>query len=268
MKPAIVQQGQSPVILAMPHSGTYLPDDVLARLNDKGKILADTDWHIDRLFHDLVPDVTMVKATFHRYLIDANRDPVGLSLYPGQNTTTLCPLTDFDGKDIWQQGQQPSLDEVNTRKQNFHTPYHRSLAAEVERLKSIHGYVILFDCHSIRSTIPFLFEGVLPTFNIGTNNGQTCSPEIEKLAMDICRAAQNHTSVLNGRFKGGWTTRHYGQPDDNVHAIQMEIAQAAYMQERPLWHYLPDFADQIRPVLAKILKSLIELNMPKPSKGN
>ncbi|MCJ8323031.1 MAG: N-formylglutamate deformylase [Rhizobiales bacterium] len=268
MQPVTVQNGQSPLILAMPHGGTYVPADIFVKLNDNGKILADTDWHIDRVYQDLAPDVTIVKASFHRYVIDANRDPKGMSLYPGQNTTNLCPLTDFDGKDIWQPNQQPTLDEINRRADKFHAPYHQALSEQIERVKAIHGYAILFDCHSIRSKIPFLFAGELPTFNIGTNDGQTCTSIIETVTVDICQAAENYTSVLNGRFKGGWTTRHYGQPDDGVHAIQMEISQAAYMQEYPEWDYLPDVATKVRPHLAKILKSLIELNLPMHSKGH
>lgn len=267
MKPVIIEKGQSPLILGMPHGGTYLPADIFARLNDNGKILADTDWHIDRLYQDLVPDATVVKATFHRYVIDANRDPKGVSLYPEQNTTTLCPLTDFDGKEIWQQGQEPSQDEMEQRAQNFHRPYHQALANEIERVKAIHGYAILFDCHSIRSKIPFLFEGILPTFNIGTNKGQTCADQIEKITTDICQNAGDFNNVVNGRFKGGWTTRHYGRPQNDVHAIQMELAQSAYMQEQAPWGYMPDVADKVRPYLAQMLKSLIELDVLKHSKG-
>uniref|UniRef100_A0A2A4Z0D5 N-formylglutamate deformylase n=1 Tax=OCS116 cluster bacterium TaxID=2030921 RepID=A0A2A4Z0D5_9PROT len=268
MIPVIIEKGQSPLILGMPHGGTYLSDDIFARLNDNGKILADTDWHIATLYQNLVPEVTVVEATFHRYIIDANRDPVGVSLYPNQNTTTLCPLTDFDGKDIWQTGEAPSLDEIKSRAEKFHTPYHQALKAEIERIKAIYGYAILFDCHSIRANIPFLFEGILPTFNIGTNIGQTCAAPIEKITLDICENAEIYSSVINERFKGGWTTRHYGQPQDNVHAIQMELAQSAYMQEQIPWDYNFEAAAKVRPYLANILKSLIELDVPKHTKGN
>ena len=268
MTPVIVEKGQSPLILGMPHGGIYVPADIFARLNDNGKVLADTDWHIARLYEDLAPNITVVEATFHRYVIDANRNPEGMSLYPGQNTTTLCPLTDFDGKTIWHEGQEPRSDEIKARANKFHTPYHQALRQEIERVKAIHGYAILLDCHSIRSHIPFLFEGILPTFNIGTNTSQTCAAPIEKITKDTCQNAKIYSCVINGLFKGGWTTRHYGQPQDNVHAIQMELAQSAYMQERAPWEYNSEAASKVRPYLAKILKSLIELNELKHVKGN
>ncbi|NGO65141.1 N-formylglutamate deformylase [Rhizobium daejeonense] len=229
-----VTQGNSPVILGFPHTGTEVPADLWDRLNDNGRILADTDWHIHELYAGLLPDVTTVRATFHRYVIDANRDPEGLSLYPGQNTTGLVPETDFDGKAIWRQGEAPDEAETARRIEAFHAPYHAALAAEIERVKAIHGVAILYDCHSIRSRIPFLFEGILPDFNIGTDMGRTCAPEIEKAAVDAAASASGYTCILNGRFKGGWTTRHYGRPKEGVHAIQMELAQSTHLQTEVL----------------------------------
>lgn len=257
MTPVVVHRGHSPLILGMPHGGTFVPPDVFARLNARGQGLDDTDWHIAQLYAGLVPDVTTVEATFHRYVIDANRDPLGQSLYPGQNTTTLCPLTDFDGLPIWRDGQEPSIQEVSDRTDKYHKPYHDALAGEIDRVKSEHGFAILYDCHSIRSRIPFLFEGQLPVFSIGTADGSTCDPSIEKTAVDECAAAASFDHVLNGRFKGGWTTRHYGKPHQNVHAIQMELAQRAYMSEAAPWAYQADKANKLRPYLKTILSSLI-----------
>ena len=181
------------------------------------------------LYDGLLPDVTTVRATFHRYVIDANRDPGGGSLYPGQNTTGLIPVTDFDGQPIWQPGLEPVEADTATRLADYHTPYHAALAAEIVRVKAMHGMAILYDCHSIRSQIPFLFDGTLPDINIGTDHGRTCSSEIETAAVDTVRAAAGYTHVLNGRFKGGWTTRRYGQPEHGIHAIQMELAQSTYL---------------------------------------
>lgn len=222
-------QGTSPVILAFPHTGTDVPADIWERLNDNGRILADTDWHIERLYTGLLPEATTVRATFHRYVIDANRDPAGVSLYPGQNTTGLVPETDFDGKPIWKDGAAPTEADIAYRLAHFHAPYHAALAAEIERVKAIHGVAILYDCHSIRSLIPFLFEGRLPDFNVGTDMGRTCAKEIETATFEICARAEGYTSILNGRFKGGWTTRHYGRPETGVHAIQMELAQVSHL---------------------------------------
>lgn len=257
MMPVVVTQGDSPVILGLPHGGTYLPDTLRTRLNDRGRTLSDTDWHIAQLYQGLLPGVTMVQATFHRYVIDANRDPAGASLYPGANTTSLCPTTDFDGLDIWTAGQEPSPDETTARRTQYHAPYHAALAAEVERVKARHGVAIVNDCHSIRSTIPFLFPGLLPVFSIGTNDGQTCVAQVSDAVTAPCFAATPFDAVLNGRFKGGWTTRHYGQPATGVHAIQMELAQRAYLAaEASPWTYAPQIAAPLRAVLGSILQSL------------
>lgn len=257
MIPFSVTQGDSPVILGMPHVGTWLPDDLTTRLNDNGRKLADTDWHIARLYDGLLPGATTVASTVHRYAIDANRDPAGVSLYPGQNTTSLCPTTDFEGQPIWAKGQEPSEDEILVRRNAFHTPYHLALQAEIDRVKARHGVAILYDCHSIRSQIPFLFPGILPVFSIGTNDGATCASSVQAATVDACAAAPHFTNVVNGRFKGGWTTRHYGRPQEGIHAIQMELAQSAYLAaESAPWTYDPTRAERLRTVLGRILTNL------------
>ncbi len=255
-----IRRGTSPIILGLPHTGTDVPNDIAARLNDNGRILADTDWHIERLYDGLLDDATMVRATFHRYCIDANRDPAGVSLYPGQNTTGLIPETDFDGKPIWKDGSAPTEADTRERLDQFHKPYHDALAAEIERVKAIHGVAILYDCHSIRSHIPFLFEGRLPDFNIGTDMGKTCDPAIEAAAVDVTARADGYTSILNGRFKGGWTTRHYGRPETGVHAIQMELAQSTHLaSETPPFAYDEAKADRLRIHLKTLLRRLEQL---------
>ncbi len=257
MSPVEVVGGDSPVILGQPHGGTYVPEAIEARLNAVGRALADTDWHIGRLYEGLLPGATVVRATFHRYVIDANRDPEGASLYPGQNTTGLCPTIDFDGRPIWKPGQEPSADEITARRVSFHAPYHAALAAEIERVRQRHGVAILYDCHSIRSVIPFLFPGVLPVFSIGTDAGATCDPAVETTVADASRNAPGHDSVVNGRFRGGWTTRHYGRPREGVHTIQMELAQRAYLlAEAAPWDYDPGRAGRLREVLGPILNDL------------
>jgi formiminoglutamase len=253
-----VHSGDSPIVLGQPHGGTYVPDEIAARLNDNGRELVDTDWHITQLYSGLLPGASVVKSNIHRYVIDANRDPAGVSLYPGQNTTTLVPLTDFDGRPIWKAGQEPSTDEIDARRQQYHAPYHDALSQELERVKARHGAAILFDCHSIRSNIPFLFDDELPVFNTGTNNGETCAAVIER-AVHLVAETSGQSAVLNGRFKGGWTTRYYGQPDLGMHAIQMEIAQRAYMHETPPWDWSGRRATTIRPILQNMLNALSEL---------
>ena len=256
MKPVLIHQGKGPLVLGFPHGGTYVPKAIASKMNQRGQGLDDTDWHIAQLYAGLDFEATTVEATFHRYVIDANRDPAGQSLYPGQNTTTLCPLTDFDGRPIWKDGEEPSVDDIEQRTLKFHAPYHDALSREIERVKEQHGYAILFDCHSIRSNIPFLFEGILPVFSIGTNNGRTCATEVEDKTVECCRASNDFDYVLNGRFKGGWTTRHYGQPEKRVHAIQLELAQSAYMSEASPWNYQAHLAEKLRIPLQNILASL------------
>ena len=252
-----VTPGTSPVILSFPHVGTHVPKGIWEKLNDNGQILADTDWHVDRLYEGLLPGATMVRATFHRYVIDANRDPSGESLYPGQNTTGLIPESDFDGKPIWREGEKPNDTDRAVRLEEFHRPYHAALAAEIQRIKAVHGVAVLYDCHSIRPHIPYLFEGKLPDFNIGTNGGTSCDPAIEAAALAAAQKAEGFSSVLNGRFKGGWTTRHYGQPRLGVHAIQMELAQSTHLHaESPPFAYDQPKAALMRVHLKEILSRL------------
>ncbi|OHV78250.1 N-formylglutamate deformylase [Ensifer sp. LCM 4579] len=252
-----VQRGTSPVILGFPHTGTDVPPPIWERLNDNGRLLADTDWHIHELYEGLLPEATTVRATFHRYVVDANRDPQGVSLYPGQNTTGLVPETDFDGAAIWKKGEGPTHADIAARLRDFHAPYHAALAAEIARIKALHGIAVLYDCHSIRSHIPFLFEGKLPDFNIGTDMGRTCDPAIEAAAVECAASAVGYSHILNGRFKGGWTTRHYGRPEDGIHAIQMELAQSTHLAtEAPPFALDAAKAERLRAHLKAILERI------------
>lgn len=255
MNPVEVFQGDGPIVLGLPHTGTHVPDDIFDRLTPLGRTLTDTDWHIHRLYDGLLPGVTTVRATFHRYVIDANRPPDGGSLYPGQNTTGLVPTTDFDGRPLWV--SEPTEEEIAARRRNYHTPYHDALSSEIDRVRALHGVAILYDCHSIRSRIPFLFEGTLPDFNIGTSGGQSCAPELEATVARICADAEGYSSVVNGRFKGGWTTRHYGRPREGVHALQMELAQSTHLATEALpFDYDAAKADRLRAHLRVILEAL------------
>jgi formiminoglutamase len=254
MNPVDVIRGNSPLVLGQPHSGTYLPDEVRDALNEPARQLLDTDWRIPELYDGLVDGATIVRANFSRYVIDANRPPDGASLYPGQNSTGLVPLEDFDGKPIWH--RKPDEDEIARRLEEFHRPYHTALAQEIERARSVNGFALLYDCHSIRSTAPYLFEGKLLDLNIGTNSGASCAHGIECAVAMVCEASA-FTSVLNGRFKGGWTTRHYGQPQTGVHAIQMEIAQSAYLEsEAPPFAISLEKSEELRAVLAEVFAAI------------
>ena len=259
MNTVTVIQGNEPIILCQPHSGTFIPDNILENLNAVGRKLLDTDWHIPSLYEGLIENVTVIRANFSRYVIDANRDPNGVSLYPGQNTTSLVPNTTFDDEPIW---IKPITDgDIAARLNSFHLPYHQSIEAEIARVSAIHGAAFVYDCHSIRSQIPFLFNNQLPDLNIGDNNGTTCPLDITQAVALICDAHLAYRYVVNGRFKGGWTTRHYGDPTNLVHAVQMELAQSTYMLEQAPWTYLPEIAEKVRPHLQEILAALSELEM-------
>ncbi|HRI99305.1 MAG TPA: N-formylglutamate deformylase [Hyphomonas sp.] len=255
MNPVDVKQGSGPIVLGFPHSGTFIPQDMFEQLTATGQSLGDTDWHVDRLYADILPNATYVRANFHRYVIDANRDPSGISLYPGQNTTSLVPATNFDGVPIW--NDPPDGDEIETRRLRFHAPYHAALAVELERVRKLHGAAVLYDCHSIRSRIPFLFDGRLPDFNLGTNSGRTCDIRIADAVETVCSRAAGFSFVRDGRFRGGWTTRHYGRPGDGLHAIQMELAQSTYLaSEAPPFDYDRLKAETLRTHLGAILQSI------------
>lgn len=254
MKPVTVLPGTSPIVLAQPHSGTVVPDDIRANLTERGGMLADTDWHIPRLYADIAHEATIVRAEFNRYVIDANRPPDGASLYPGQNTTGLVPMVDFENQPIWR--VEPDEAEIARRREAFHKPYHAALRRELDRVHAIHGFAVLYDCHSIQSRLPFLFDGTLPDLNIGTHDGRACAPSIERAVALAC-ANGPYTYVVNGRFRGGWTTRHYGEPGRNIHAIQMEIAQSTYLEaEAPPFAFSSDKAADLRDTLAEVFDGI------------
>ena len=255
MEPITVIKGEGPLILGQPHGGTFIPQDIQERLNKRGKRLADTDWHIGRLYDGLAKGASVVRANFHRYVIDPNRDPGGGVLYADSNTTELVPTTDFDGEPIWL--SPPDLGDITDRTKAFHAPYHAAMAAEIARIKAQHGFAVLFDCHSIRSRIPYLFDGALPDLNIGTNSGGACAPALEAAVVTACARAARYSHVVNGRFKGGWTTRHYGRPAKNTHAIQLELSQALYLEsEEPPFNYDDAKAAPLREALREILSAL------------
>jgi N-formylglutamate amidohydrolase len=222
-------KGTAPLIFSVPHAGTDVPEKIAARLTDAAQKLPDTDWHV----HDLYDfagtlGASMLKANVSRYVIDLNRPPDDESLYPGQATTGLCPPIQFDGTPIYRDGREVPAAEVAERRAAYWQPYHDALREEIARVKTKHGHVLLYDCHSIASRVPRLFEGTLPDLNLGTVNGESCAPAIEKAIAKVM-AASGFSQVVNGRFVGGYITRHYGRPADNVHAVQMEKGQDCHL---------------------------------------
>jgi N-formylglutamate deformylase len=261
-----VSRGTLPLIVSFPHTGTDIPADIERRLVSPWLARKDADWYVHQLY-DMAQGLhaTTVRTKISRTVIDVNRDPSGASLYPGHATTDLCPLTTFDGEPLYAPGGEPSAEEIAERRTRFFEPYHAAIVMEIERLRARHGYVVLYDAHSIRSRVPRLFSGELPHFNIGTYDGTTCDPGLTCIVEQLCRDPA-FTCVTNGRFKGGWTTCHYGQPVAGVHAIQMELACRAYLDE-PLGAVTPDNwpppydptrAAAARKILGDILENCIE----------
>ena len=226
-----VRRGDAPLVVSFPHAGTVIPPEIEARLTSPWLARKDADWWIDRLY-GFAADLGAagIHTAISRTVIDVNRDPSGASLYPGQATTGLCPTETFDGEPLYRPGEEPQASEVEERRATYFEPYHDALSAELDRLRARHGTVVLYDCHSIRSVVPRLFDGELPHFNIGTNKGASCAPELTEKIEAVCDASP-FSRVTNGRFTGGWITRQYGRPENGVHAVQMELACRGYMHE-------------------------------------
>ena len=266
-----VRRGTAPLVVSFPHTGTDLPREIEPGFVSPWLARRDADWWIDRLY-DFAADLgaTTVRTTISRSAIDVNRDPSGVSLYPGQATTELCPTTSFDGEPLYHEGGAPDGEEIARRRTLWFDPYHQAIAAELARVRALHPRIVLYDAHSIRSHIPRLFDGELPQFNIGTFSGVSCDLVLATAVQAEC-AASGMSHVLDGRFKGGWTTRHYGRPTDGVHAIQMELAMRGYMAEPETpspanWPtpFDPDAAP-IRPVLIRILEACLAFAAKDPA---
>ncbi|MFN2260097.1 MAG: N-formylglutamate deformylase [Parasphingopyxis sp.] len=230
-----VERGEAPLVVSVPHAGTQIPEHIEARLSSPELARKDADFYVDRLYgFAREMGATIVRTAISRSVIDVNRDPSGESLYPGQATTGLCPVETFDGEPLYRAGEEPSSEEIAERRAGWFEPYHAALAGELDRLREASGTVVLYDAHSIRSMVPRLFDSELPQFNIGTDDGRSCAPALQAALAEVC-AASGRSWVANGRFKGGWITRHYGAPGDGVHAIQMELAIRGYADEDSGW---------------------------------
>ena len=227
-----LHQGTAPLLVSVPHDGTFVPDDIAQRLTPAARRVPDTDWHIARLYafaREL--GASMIVPTHSRYVVDLNRSEDDVSLYPGQNTTGLCPVVRFSGEPVYLQGREPTPDEIAERVERYWRPYHQALRMELDRLWAVHGRAVLWEGHSIRGELPFLFQGRLPDMNLGTAGGTSCSPALQQRLETVLAGQEEFDSVVNGRFKGGHITRHYGDPASGIEAVQMETSQRAYMDE-------------------------------------
>jgi len=251
-------RGDSPLVVDIPHAGTIVPADLATRLTPAARALPDTDWHVDKL-HAFAPGAgaTVMTATHTRYLVDLNRDPSGAALYAGADNTELCPTRTFADEPIYET-EPPDVAEIVARRAGYFEPYHAQLAAEIERVRSLHGFAVLLDGHSIRSVVPRFFDGRLPDLNLGTADGASCAASIQRIAHGFIGNAPGFTHVVNGRFKGGYVTRHYGRPAQGVHALQLEIAQACYMDELPPYPWQAERAAALVDVLRRLVDALID----------
>ncbi|MBS0193010.1 MAG: N-formylglutamate deformylase [Proteobacteria bacterium] len=249
-----LQQGTIPLLVSLPHDGTAVPDAIAARMTASARRVPDTDWHVARLYafaRDLGASVIVPK--YSRYVVDLNRPPDDVSLYPGQNTTGLCPSVQFSGEPVYLDGQTPTPDEIAARVESYWRPYHDALRVELERVRTLHGRVLLWEGHSIRGQVPFLFDGRLPDFNVGTASGASCSAGAQARIAATLAAQSTYDFVFNGRFKGGYITRHYGDPAHGIDAVQLELSQRIYMDEDSFaWDDTKSASTQA------VVKSLIE----------
>jgi N-formylglutamate deformylase len=242
--------GSAPLLISMPHVGTDIPDDIAATMAPIALARADTDWHLEQLYAFAQEmGASTLAARWSRFVIDVNRPPEDTNLYPGLDTTGLCPVDTFARAPLYQAGRAPSDGEVKRRLQRYWQPYHQQLRAELDRLLALHGRVVLWDAHSIASIVPRFFAGRLPDLNFGTASGASCAPELAHAVLAVAQDQQQFTVAVNGRFKGGFITRHYGQPHHHVHAIQLEMCQYLYMDEAAPFGYRADHAERVLPVL-------------------
>ena len=259
MDPFTFRAGTTPLLVSMPHVGTYLPPDLAARMTREARILPDTDWHLERLYDFLGGlGASVLAATHSRYVVDLNRPPDNANLYPGKDTTGLVPVDTFARAAVYHDGAVPDDAEVALRVERYWRPYHAQLGRELDRLRVAHGYALLWDAHSIASRVPRFFSGRLPDFNLGTAGGRSCAPGIIEGVAAIAQRAAGYTAVLNGRFTGGYITRRYGQPNARVHAIQLELAEITYMDEAPPFAFDPARAARLRPLLRAMLERMLE----------
>ncbi len=258
--------GRAPLLVSMPHTGIFIPDWLEKRLTPAARALPDTDWHLEHLYDFLdALGASVLIATHSRYVVDLNRPPDNANLYPGQDTTPLVPLDTFHREPLYLGGSEPSEAEKTDRLEKYWRPYHAKLSEELLHLKDRFGYALLWDAHSIFSVVPRFFPGKLADFNLGTANGQSCAPGVGEALLKIPQDV--FASVLNGRFKGGYITRTYGIPANGIHAVQLELSEATYMNEQPPFDFRPDLAQRVRPPIRQMLEALLSLGEQLQCKG-
>jgi N-formylglutamate deformylase len=253
--PYRLRRGNGALLVSMPHAGTFVPHSIGRDFTDVASLRPDTDWHMPRLYDFLESlGATVLVANHSRYVVDVNRPPGGENLYPGRDTPLLCPVDTFDCRPLYREGRAPGAAEIARRVEWISKPYHRCIAGELARIRAEHGAALLWEAHSIVSVAPRLFEGRIADFNLGTADDAACDPALSRELIEAFQRHGEFTSVLNGRFKGGYITRHFGDPSKAIHAVQLEMAQCLYMEEAPPYRFREDLAARIRPLLAEQLE--------------
>jgi N-formylglutamate deformylase len=253
-----LDRGTAPLLVSMPHTGTEIPASLRDDYVPRALAVEDTDWHMARLYGCLPAlGASVLRPVYSRYVIDLNRPPDDAPMYPGASNTELCPTRFFSGEPLYREGREPTPQERRRRLDNYWQPYHQALLGEIDRIKARHGYVLLWDAHSIRSEIPWLFDGVLPDLNIGTAGGASAHDSIAQAVAAAAGSDDDVSHVVNGRFKGGYITRHYGNPAEHVHAVQLEMCQHLYMIEEPPFAYRDELAGCIQPLLEEMLSGAL-----------
>jgi N-formylglutamate deformylase len=254
-----LKRGAIPLLVSFPHAGTEIPPDLAARMTPEALQRADVDWHLPQLYAFVhAMGASTIAARFARHVIDLNRPPEDESLYPGQDVTGLLPLDTFRKEPLYLPGKTPDAAEAQRRRSVYWQPYHDALRAELDRLRGLHGRVVLWDAHSIASVMPRFFDGRLPDLNLGTAEGRACAPALQAAVESAMAAQSRFTHVSNGRFKGGHITRHYGRPEAGIHALQLEMCQSTYMDETAPFAYRSDLAQQVQPLLQQMLHAVLE----------
>jgi N-formylglutamate deformylase len=257
-----LHRGKRPLLVSLPHVGTEIPSQMQGDFVPHALEVEDTDWHLASLYAFAKHiGASLIAPRVSRYVIDLNRSPENTPMYPGANNTELCPTRSFGGQPLYVEGHEPDETEIEYRRRAYWHPYHDALAAELQRIKAQHGYVVLWDGHSIKSELPWLFEGRLPDLNLGTAGGTSCAPHLEAALSHVLATQKKFTQVVNGRFKGGYITRHYGRPQENVHAVQLEMCFSTYMLEEPPYMVDAGRAGKLLPVLRSLLLTCLACDL-------
>ena len=258
LAPVTLHRGTRPLLVSVPHCGTEIPPALRAHYLPRALEVEDTDWFLERLYGFVVElGASLVVPTFSRYVIDLNRPRENTPMYAGRNNTELVPTRHFTGDPIYRPGHEPDAGEIARRVERYWQPYHDTLAAELARLRAEHGHVVLFDAHSIKSELPWLFEGTLPHMNLGTVRGSSCAPALRDALAAVFAAEPRYTHVVDGRFQGGHITRAYGRPDEGVHAVQLEMCWRAYMDEMPPYRWHDARAAEVTPLLRRLVQTML-----------